>query len=72
MTEPIKAPPSSVPLPPTAPSTTDLAKQMKAQTAALAGHLQQILKDPSLSNQTDFLKEVTANGLELNQTIKAC
>jgi hypothetical protein len=70
MTEPI-GPSHHIPLSPsTVANIPLLSNQMQKQVLALAEHLQKILEDPSLSTQESFLREVTTNGNQLNQTVE--
>jgi hypothetical protein len=70
MTEPMDPSSHAHMPPPAALNVPLLAKQMQEQTLTLAGQLQKILEDPSLSAQETFLREVTTNGSQLNKTVE--
>lgn len=67
MSEPV-GPPSPLP-PPQAPNLPELAHQLHTQTITLADQLQQILNDPTLTTQSDFLQQIAGNATQLNQTV---
>jgi hypothetical protein len=64
----------SYPLPPSQSSSSAnvpaLAKDMQAQTATLLDHLQKVLEDPTLSDQSSFLQIVADNVAQLNRTVE--
>lgn len=72
MDAPIIGPSGQTPLEPSASSTNVplLSKQMQEKALELASQLRKILDDPSLSSQTSFLQEFSANAKGLNQVVE--
>ncbi len=67
MSEPIG--PSAPLPPPSAPNLAELAHQIHAQALTLADQLQQVLNDPTLTTQPDFLQQIAETATQLNQSV---